>query len=623
MCGITGIIDCFEPRSIDRQLLQTMTQCLGHRGPDEGGLHTIPGVGFGFTRLSIIDLSTGNQPHFNEDHSIFSVCNGELYNYRELRRELEGKGHWFRTQCDVEILVHLYEEYGPDFIRRLNGQFAFALYDRNKAQLLLARDHVGIAPLFYAQTRDQLLFSSEIKGLLSHPDIRRKVNLSGLDQIITFPGLVSPTTMFQDVNSLKPGHFLVLRQGDIRIQEYWDINYPEIQDISKDKSELDYVRGLDERLTEAVSYRLQADVPVGFYISGGLDSSLIASKIHSLAPHERRHSFSIAFPQAEIDERPYQHIISDQVSSIHHERLFDHQEIIRRLYDVIYFTECPLKESYDTCSLALSKLVNQTGLKVVLTGEGADELFAGYVGYRLDQSRDRWQGHPFDAETMLEDELRQTLWGDAKFFYERDYYAFRETKSALYSPILSERMPEFDSTQSPLIDRNKIRNRHPLHQRSYVDFKLRIADHLVADHGDRMAYANSVEARYPFLDPALIDYTTTIPPDMMIRQETEKYLLRQVAKPYLPTAIMDREKFGFVAPGSPYLLQYAGEWVQDLLSYERIRRQGYFNPDTIERLKGIYSKPGASINTTFELDLLMIVLTFQIFAETFQIPDAT
>ncbi|MBD3266703.1 asparagine synthase (glutamine-hydrolyzing) [bacterium] len=622
MCGITGIIDCFEPTSINTQLLQTMTQCLRHRGPDDVGYHTLPGVGFGFNRLSIVDLATGNQPHFNEDHSLFSICNGELYNYREIREELESKGHQFRTQCDVEILVHLYEEHGTEFIRRLNGQFAFAIYDRNKRRLLLARDHVGIAPLFYTQTQKQFLFGSEIKSLLSHPAISREVNLTGLDQIVTFPGLVSPTTMFKDVHSLKPGHYLILQEGKVHLQEYWDLHYPQMADISHDKTETGYIQGLDERLTEAVRFRLQADVPVGFYISGGLDSSLIAAKIHALTPREQRHSFSITFPQAEINERRYQQIMAEQVGSIHHETVFDHGEIIKRLQDVIYYAECPLKESYDTCSLALSELVHRAGLKVVLTGEGADELFAGYVGYRLDQNREWRQDAGFDAEAMLEEELREELWGDSAFFYERDYYAFRETKSALYSPRLAERMHEFDSTQAPVVDRNKIRHRHPLHQRSYVDFKLRIADHLVADHGDRVAYANSVEARYPFLDPTLIDYAATMPPDLFVREDIEKYLLRQVAKPYLPSPIMEREKFGFVAPGSPYLLQNRVEWVQDLLSYERIRRQGYFNPDTVERLKTIYSQPGASINTTFELDLLMIVLTFQIFADCFHIPDA-
>ncbi len=622
MCGITGIVDYHQRESIDTELIHNMTQCLSHRGPDDLGFHRVPGVSFGFSRLAIIDLAGGNQPHFNEDHSIFSVCNGEIYNFRSLRNELENKGHRFRTQCDVEVLVHLYEAYGTDFLHRLNGQFALALYDQKSKILLLARDHVGIAPLFYAQSKNHLLFASEIKSLLVHPDVSRRVNLTGLDQIITFPGLVSPTTMFRDVSSLKPGHYLLMKQGQVQVCEYWDIEYPELSQIPDTQSEKHYVNHLDEKITQAVQHRLQADVPVGFYLSGGMDSSLIASKIHSLSPNEGRHSFSITFPQSDISERPYQKIMAEQVGSIHHETLFDHEEMIKRLRDVIYYTECPLKESYDTCSLALSELVKNTGLKVILTGEGADELFGGYVGYRLDQNRER-EIDPFDAEAMLENEVRETLWGDENFFYERDYYAFRENKSALYSSQLAESMDEFDSTQHPLIDHKKIRNRHPIHKRSYVDFKVRLADHLVADHGDRVAYANSVEARYPFLDPTLIDYTASIPPDLMVHQSQEKYLLRQVAKRYLPAAIMSREKFGFVAPGSPYLLQKNIEWIQDLLSYERIQRQGYFHPETVERLKTMYSQKSASINTTFELDFLMIILTFQIFIETFSIPDLT
>ncbi|MEW6238527.1 MAG: asparagine synthase (glutamine-hydrolyzing) [Candidatus Omnitrophota bacterium] len=621
MCGIAGIFASNRECDIDHDTLAAMVKMLAHRGPDDTGYFAADGAGLGFSRLSIIDLSSGNQPHFNEDQSIVSICNGEIYNYKELRSQLESKGHVFRTRCDVEALPHLYEEEGTDFLRRLNGQFAFAIFDRKRRELLLARDHFGVAPLFYAQADGMLLFASEIKALLTHSSIKHKVNPTALDQIFTFPGLVSPATMFNGIYSLKSGHYLRVKESGIETREYWDLVYPEEQDIEPPREESYYIRRLDELFNQAVLYRLNADVPVGFYLSGGLDSSLVASVIHAARPNERRHSFSVLFSQAEIDERRYQRLMSEYVGSIHHETEFDWPQIGERLRSAIYHAECPLKESYDACSLALSELVRRAGLKVVLTGEGSDELFAGYVGYRLDQTRSSDMDDPFDVETMLENERREELWGDSHFFYERDFLAFRETKSAIYSEALAARMEDFESIHHPLVDKEKLRNRHPMHKRSYLDFKLRIADHLVADHGDRPAYANSVEARYPFLDVDLVEFVKTIPPSMMIKDATEKYILRAMAKNYLPTPILNREKFGFVAPGSPYLLQRNIDWVNDLLSTETIKRQGYFNPAAVERLKARYSAEGASVNTTFETDFLMIILTFGIFLETFDMPS--
>ena len=621
MCGITGIYSFNPEKEIDPAIIHKMTAELIHRGPDDVGYFDLPGISFGFRRLSIIDLNQGNQPHFNEDRSIFSVCNGEIYNYKELRKALEAKGHIFRTQCDVEVLVHLYEEYNTEFPSMLNGQFAFAVYDKKKHLLLAARDPIGIAPLFYAIIDNQWIFASEIKALLKHPSIDRKVNVSALDQVITYPGLISPATMFNGIHSLAAGHSLRIHNGKIVDHEYWDLLYPEEKDISDSLDENSYVQSIEDELIQSVRRRLQADVPVGFYLSGGLDSSLIAALIHTIQPQETRHSFSITFPEKEINERQFQLMMAEKVQSIHHETEFYPEDIIERLRKAIWFTECPIKESYDTCSLALSNLVHETGLKVVLTGEGADELFGGYVGYRLDESRTLLDDDPFNMHTQLEEEVREQLWGDRHFFYERDYYAFRESKTAIYADNVIEQFNNIDSTRTPVINLAKIRNRHPFHKRSYIDFKLRIADHLVADHGDRVAYANSIEARYPFLDHEFIDKIRFIPPEMMIKNSIEKYLLRKAATHYVPSQILQREKFGFVAPGSPYLVKKNIEWINDLLSESTIRRQGYFNPRAVERIKKMYLTEGMTINTTFEQDWLMIILTFGIFLDTFKMPN--
>jgi asparagine synthase (glutamine-hydrolysing) len=619
MCGIAGSFSLDNDIPADREVLARMIRLLAHRGPDDSGCYTAGGAGLGFARLAIVDLVTGNQPHFNEDSSVASVCNGEIYNYRDLRRELEGKGHAFRTRCDVEVLVHLYEEHGAEFVKRLNGQFAFALYDGRTRELLLARDPVGIAPLFYTLAGRTLLFASEIKALLAHPAVKRAVNVAALDQILTFPGLVSPATMFEGIHSLRPGHFLRAGKGSFHTHEYWDLIYPECDGATGGRPESFYIEQLEDALFQAVKHRLDADVPVGFYLSGGLDSSLIAAMVHAARPAQRFHSFSIAFPQSDIDERRYQRMMAECVQSTHHEVVFNRTEIASRLRAAVVCAEAPLKESYNTCSLALSELVHRAGLKVVLTGEGADELFAGYVGYRFDAARVRRGTGEFDAGDMLEDELRERLWGDPNFFYERNYRGYREAKSAIYSSALAARLADFDAAREPLVDKSRLWNRHRLHKRSYVDFKLRLADHLLSDHGDRVSYANSVEARYPFLDLNVIEAARTMPPGLLIKDAVEKYAVRAVAGKFLPPDLVNREKFGFVAPGTPYLLSKQLEWVNELLSPGAIRRQGFFNPDTILRLRAANTRDGASVNTTFSTDVLMIVLTFGIFLDAFQV----
>lgn len=620
MCGLTGFIDMRGERKPERQLLARMTDKLVHRGPDSAGYFVEDHVGLGFRRLSIIDLEGGDQPLFNEDGSIVLMCNGEIFNYPELKKVLVQKGHHFRTRSDVEVLLHLYEEHGLDFLNKLNGQFAFAIYDRNKRRLFLARDHFGINPLYYTIVDGLFIFASEIKAILEHPQAPREVDLTGLDQTLSFPGLVSPRTMFKGIQSLQSGHCIVVENGEMSVREYWDLDYPPLSGGSGSKSENEYVDELKELLTRSVKYRLQSDVPVGFYLSGGLDSSLIGALINQVAPETRRHSFSIGFTDEDISETKHQRLMAGFTRSIHNEIMFDWSEIVERLSRMIYHCECPVRESYNTCSLALSAAAKNAGVKVVLTGEGADELFAGYVGYRFDSFREG-ESKSYDLETALEDELRERLWGDKDFFYEKDHHALREVKQTLYSARVNELYREFDCLSHGLINKERLRARHPVHQRSYLDFKLRLSDHLISDHGDRMTLANSVEGRYPFLDIDLVEFSTRIPPDLKLHNYIEKYVLKRVADDLLPREIVQREKFGFHAPGSPYLLQHGGEWVNDMLSRDRIKRQGYFNPDAIDRLRTEYTQSGFKLNLPFEDDLLIVVLTFGIFLDAFNLPN--
>lgn len=620
MCGFAGYITLQGESRTDENVLSRMTNRLLHRGPDSSGYFREENIGLGFRRLSIIDLETGDQPIFNEQNSVVLMCNGEIYNYRELTHQLKQKGHHFRTNSDVEVLVHLYEEEGAGFIGKLNGQFAFVLYDRKEKRLLLARDHFGINPLYYTVAGGLLIFASEIKAILEHPFAPKEVDLTGLDQTLTFPGLVSPRTMFKGIEALKSGHFLEVKNSTISLREYWDLDYPKDGELSYDREESFYVDRLSELLEQSVRYRLQADVPVGYYLSGGLDSSLIAAMIKQVSPGTPRHSFSIGFKDKGMCEAPYQRLMADFTGSLHHEIIFDWPEIAQRLSTMLYHAECPVKESYNTCSLALSEAARQSGIPVILTGEGADELFAGYVGYRFDRFRTRDEKR-YDLETILEDEIREKLWGDKDLFYERDQYAFRDIKSALYAEPLSDNLADFDSVNFELVNKERLRDRHFIHQRSYLDLKLRLTDHLITDHGDKMALANSVEARYPFLDLELVEFSTQIPPDLKLNHYTEKYILKKVAEEFVPPEIIKREKFGFHAPGSPYLLRQNIEWVNDTLSFDRIKRQGYFNPEVVEKLKEQYSQKGFKLTLPFEDDLLIVVLTFGMFLDLFNLPS--
>ena len=621
MCGIAGIFQRRGGPTVDERLLQAMCRPLEPRGPDAYGQFLEPNLALGIRRLAIIDLETGDQPFFNEDRSVVSVCNGEIFNYRELRAGLEAKGHRFRSRCDVEVLPHLYEQYGINFVSELNGQFAFALFDRAEQRLFLARDHVGIAPLFYTQVGESLVFASEVKALLEHPGVPRSVHLTGLDQILCFPGIVSPHTAFENIHALKPGHHLCIESDRTQHVRYWDMAYPKGDGEGNPTPEKNYIERLEEALSRSVKLRLQADVPVGFYLSGGLDSSLIGALIKKCS-NEPRHSFSIGFTETSIDERRHQRLMAEQLGSLHHEILFDWQHISDRLEEAVYRAETPLKETYNTCSLALSSAVRDQNIKVVLTGEGADELFAGYVGYRFDKKRSERQEELLPSpEKYLEDQIREHLWGTPDFFYEKEQHAFRDVRRALYSEAALERFQDFDALDSEPVDKTLLKGRHPVHLRSYLDFKLRLSDHLLADHGDRVAYANSVEARYPLLDLDVLELAKEIPPNLKLNGWVEKYILKRIGEQHLPATITEREKFSFVAPGSPFLIQQSIPWVQDLLSFERIQRQGYFNPNAVERLKKRYSSEGFRLNVPFETDLLIVVLTFGLLLDLFDLPN--
>jgi asparagine synthase (glutamine-hydrolysing) len=612
MCGICGFIN-FKRSAADndRAIIQHMNAQLIHRGPDAQDVLLFDNLAFGFSRLSIIGLENGMQPIHNEDGSVVLICNGEIFNYIELRKELIQKGHQFATGSDVEVIVHLYEEHGMEFLNMLNGQFAFALYDRKTRSLFCARDHLGIIPFFYTKTDNGFIFGSEIKAILKHPDAPRAVDVIGLDQVLTFAGLISPRTMFRDICSLENGHYLKIdAYGTLRKHEYWDLVYPEQHIDLPIHDEEWYADQLESLFEASLKLRLRSDVPVGVYLSGGLDSSMISMKMRHLQPAMAIDAFSIDFVESGLSESVYQRLVADRSNATLNQKTFFYDDISQRLKHAVYHCECPIKETYNTASLSLSESARGAGIKVILSGEGSDEFFAGYVGYRFDKLRsENGIGTP---TTMAEEQMRHQVWSDKGFFYERDFTQFNEIKKQLYSKDLRDSFDDIDCLNHHVVNTDRIRNRDILHKRAYIDYKLRLVDHLISDHGDRMALANSVEVRYPFLDKDLVEFSTRLPPQLKLKDYTEKYILKKMAGRFVPKKVVEREKFGFVAPGSPYLIQRDIEYINDLLSGETIRKQGFFDPAEIQRLVNTYKQPGFYINAPFEDDLLMTVITFGI-----------
>ncbi|WP_340203724.1 asparagine synthase (glutamine-hydrolyzing) [Ascidiimonas sp. W6] len=617
MCGICGYVRFDKGvNGEDHQIIQRMNDKLLHRGPDAQDTVLFDNVAFGFTRLSIIGLNNGMQPLSNEDDSLVLICNGEIFNYIELKEELVQRGHVFKTDTDIEVILHLYEDHGTKFLNKLNGQFAFALYDKRKKKLFCARDQMGIIPFFYTKVKNTFIFGSEIKSVIQHPLVKREVDKIGLDQIFTFAGLVGQRTMFRDISSLENGHFLMINDnGDIKKEQYWDLIYPKGTIHLNGKGE-EYYRGrLEELFEKSIQLRLRTDVPYGLYLSGGLDSSMIAMKVNQLNPGISNEAFSIDFVDSMHSESHYQKMVAKESNSHLNQNMFLFQDITERLRDSIYHSECPIKETYNTASMALSGSVRKKNIKVVLSGEGADEFFAGYVGYRFDKMREMKlvQNECDDAEKAL----RRKLWGDETFYYERNFLEFEQEKRALYSKAVNASFDEVNCLNYPLIDKKKIEGLDVLNKRAYIDYKIRLVDHLVSDHGDRMAMANSVEVRYPFLDKDLIEFSAQVPSELKLNEFTEKYILRKMGEKILPKAVMEREKFHFIAPGSPYLVQRNNEYINDLLSFDTIKRQGYFNPEEIEKLKNTYSQPGYKINAPYENDLLITVITFGMLLDVF------
>jgi asparagine synthase (glutamine-hydrolysing) len=606
MCGIAGIYNLAESSPPAKNDLAAMIHSLHHRGPDGYGFFADDHCGLAHARLSIIDLSGGDQPIHNESRSVWVVFNGEIFNYVELRAQLQQQGHCFYTQSDTEVIVHLYDRYGTDFVDHLNGQFAIALWDQKARRLVLARDRTGIRPLFYTRSEGRLVFASEVKSLFALPDVKRALNLSAVGDVMTYWSTLSPDTVFEDVRSLPPGHVMVIDSGREQLIRYWDWTFPSVAPRI-DRPIEDYAEELRELLVDSVRLQLRADVPVGAYLSGGLDSSAIAALVRRYNSKPLR-TFSIAFEDSEFDESAFQSQMAAHLGTDHTSILCRTADIAEAFPKVIWHCETPILRTAPTPLMLLSKSVREHGFKVVLTGEGADEVFGGYDLFKEAKIRRFWARLP-------QSKMRPALLDRLYPYLRHSPAATRTMTQRFYAQGLdrtsdptfahgprwatTHRAWQFFSAQSRALIGERNSSEHalsrfpaeiagflPMGRDQYVEANTLLSGYLLSSQSDRVAMANSIEGRFPFLDHRVIEFASRLPPSLKIRGLTEKYILKRAVRDLLPREISDRTKQPYRAPDSQsfFVNGKPVDYVADLLSADRVRSAGYFDPVAVGKL---------------------------------------
>ena len=643
MCGIAGMFNQRSGRRAAEKDLRQMLAMIRHRGPDEFGVYLNGPAGMGSARLSIIDLSTGQQPIANEDGTLWIVFNGEIFNYLELRPELEARGHRFTTTSDTEVLLHAYEEYGPQCLDRLNGQFAFAVWNERDKSLFLARDRLGVRPLFYTLNQGDLVFGSEIKVILADRRVRAELDPAVLDQIFTCWSPLTPQTVFRGIVEIPPGHYLLARDGKITVKNYWQINFDSEPCRRPQKNLEEHEAEFTGLLVDAARIRLRADVPVGAYLSGGLDSSVIASIIRNFTDN-RLDTFSIAFDDASFDESAFQRRMAEFLGTEHQVVHATHADIGRIFPEVVWHTEVPLMRTAPAPMFLLSKLVRDCGFKVVLTGEGADEFLAGYDIFKEAKIRRFWARSP---GSKFRHRLFTRLYPDIAGLSRNgaDFLAafFREDLAAVARPDYSHAIRWRNNRRtcrffSPEVRQDAARDwtgmiaaqLHPrfrewgsLAQAQYLEIKIFLSQYLLSSQGDRMAMAHGVEGRYPFLDYRLVAFCNRLPANLKLRGLTEKFLLKRLGRKWLPEAVWQRPKRPYRAPIHRSFFNAAEpDYVRELLSPAALKRTGLFNPAAVGQLIAKVRQGGA-VGETDDMALAGIISTQLVhrqFVEHFQMP---
>jgi asparagine synthase (glutamine-hydrolysing) len=596
MCGICGK---YSPSGVKTEELNHMLDTIVHRGPDDFGVYIKANIGLGSRRLSIIDLETGNQPISNEDGTIWVIYNGEIYNYQTLRAQLEAKGHLFHTNSDTEVIVHLYEEVGEHCVEQLRGMFAFALWDEPDQKLVLARDRIGQKPLFYSRDGADFLFGSEMKAILALHHQKPELEPLAMHDYLSLRFIPAPRTIFKNIQKLPPAHTLVFQHGQIRLRRYWHLSFRE----KLSSSEPEIIEALQEQLTRTVESHLISDVPVGAFLSGGLDSSLIVA-ILAGELSRKPETFSIGVEESDFDELPFARMVAEQYETQHREERVS-ANLIQSLPDMIWHLDEP-SDPIAACMFQAARLASKH-VKVVLGGDGGDELFAGF---------DRYVGARYvDAYSLMPQNLRKALMGPMldhlpdSFTYKSltqklrwvhhlslqataaEQYAeatcfFRfthEGKRALYSDYLWKELGERNSTAAMTEPFNHAEADDVLDRMLYTDFVTRLPEHSLV-LTDRMSMAHGLEARSPFLDHELVEFLAKVPANMKVQNHQPKYLMRKLAARYLPAPILQREKQGFMLPIAYWFRTDLFPVVSRMLEHSYFVKAGWFKKENIHRL---------------------------------------
>ena len=593
MCGITGIYN-FKGAPIDRALLREMMGQLSHRGPDGEGHYVSNGIGLGHRRLSIIDIGGGAQPIKNEDGNIILIFNGEIYNYVELREELLKQGHQFKTQSDTEVIVHAYEEWGPECTTRFNGIFAFALWDENSETMLLARDHLGVKPLYYVILGERLLFASEIKALLSDPHCPRNVDLRALSELFTLRYVPSPETLFESIKKLPPAHAMVVRRGQLQIQRYWN-RAPQIIQNPNEGALIEQYQALVE---DAIRLQMRSDVPVGLFLSSGVDSGALLSLMRQHSSHPIQ-TFTIGFEQGEeSNETDDARAMAQHFGSDHSEMIIGPRDYLNYYDRYIWDVEEPLGNETAVAFYFVS-LIASRKVKVALSGQGADEPWGGYqrhLGAKLSQFYSKLPLLPCKAfATLVERYAKdERLRRGAESLSERDtlarfvkVYSFfsLEMKLKLFQPWVLDQFSADGRYAKEALSTlfGDVKALDPLNQMLYLDTRTNLPDDLLMV-GDKTAMANSVEARVPFLDYRIIEFIETLPPSMKIRWMKGKYLHKQAATKWLPREVVFRKKKGFANPVDKWLRGGMRRFVHEYLLSPDAGVNQFFNRSYIQQI---------------------------------------
>lgn len=629
MCGIYGYVSLKENPGLE--VLGRMGQTLSHRGPDDEGtfVHNAGNlsVGLGHRRLSVIDLSSaGKQPMSNEDETVWITFNGEIYNFKLLRRELESKGHRFKSSSDTEVIVHLYEEAGIHCLQRLNGMFAFALWDKAKKTLYLARDRMGEKPLHYCLYDGGVAFASEIKALLRHPKVLRALDLASFSKYLTYEYVPAPNTIFRAIKKLEPGHCLFYRNGEAQSFQYWDI--PLVDNPIVYKTESEYIEELREHLDRSVRLKLVADVPVGVFLSGGIDSGLVAA--YATRANQQLECFTIGFDEPSFDESRYAKIVAQALGVKHQLKVFSMREMLEGLRNLPGILDEPLADASILPTYLLSKFTSES-VKVALSGDGGDELFAGYPTYQAHKLVTYYNSLPGFVKNALKAvtlglpvshanistdfKIKQFLKGvgvssEIRFFIWQGAFIESE-KGELLTGDLKAALRDHNTYEDLFRYINRSNLTKDLERILYLSMKVYLQDDILVKT-DRASMANSLEVRAPLLDHELVEFVCKLPMVYKLNGLKTKYLFKKAATGLLPESIVHRQKKGFGIPLSQWLTRELKDFMLDYLSEERIKRQGFFNYPYVRGLV-----EGHLRKKSDNRKLLWPLLVFQVWHERF------